>query len=228
MHIFVHDTGIGISRDSIARIFAAYEQAESSTSRQYGGTGLGLSIALKLARLMQGQIRCRSRLGHGTTFHCKVLLPVVFPDVSGANSVKAAEPDLSQLKRLRILVAEDDEINQMLMVENLRNVVHEVVVAENGIIAVESARAGKFDLIFMDQLMPEMGGLEATAKIRQNEARMGEARIPIIALSGNAMPEDVADALAAAKTGGRVERFVRLLRPAGRRRILRQPVVNGP
>lgn len=197
VHIFVHDTGIGISSDSIARIFAAYEQAESSTTRQYGGTGLGLSIALKLARLMQGQIRCRSRLGHGTTFHCKVLLPVVLPDVSGANSVKAAEPDLSQLKRLRILVAEDDEINQMLMVENLRNVVHEVVVAENGIIAVESARAGKFDLIFMDQLMPEMGGLEATAKIRQNEARMGEARIPIIALSGNAMPEDVADALAA-------------------------------
>lgn len=197
VHIFVHDTGIGISRDSIARIFAAYEQAESSTTRQYGGTGLGLSIALKLARLMQGQIRCRSRLGHGTTFHCKVLLPAVSIEASGANSAKAAEPDLSQLNRLRILVAEDDEINQMLMVENLRNVVSEVVVAENGQIAIESVRAGKFDLVFMDQLMPEMGGLEATAQIRQYEARTGTPRIPIIALSGNAMPEDVADALAA-------------------------------
>lgn len=197
VHIFVHDTGIGISRDSIARIFAAYEQAESSTTRQYGGTGLGLSIALKLARLMQGQIRCRSRLGQGTTFHCTVLLPAVLAETLGTEVVKSPETDLSQLKRLRILVAEDDEINQMLMVENLRNVVHEVVVADNGNIAVEKVRAEKFDLIFMDQLMPEMGGLEATAQIRQHEALTGSTRIPIIALSGNAMPEDVADALAA-------------------------------
>ena len=198
VHIFVHDTGIGISRESITRIFAAYEQAESSTTRQYGGTGLGLSIALKLARLMQGQIRCRSRLGHGTTFHCTIVLPAVSPHTAQNHDLRATEPDLSALKGLRILVAEDDEINQMLMVENLRHVVHEVEVADNGQIAVKLACAKKFDLIFMDQMMPELGGLEATAEIRRHEISEGQGgHIPIIALSGNAMPEDVAAAIAA-------------------------------
>lgn len=198
LHIFVHDTGIGISRESITRIFAAYEQAESSTTRQYGGTGLGLSIALRLARLMQGQIRCRSRLGHGTTFHCRLVLPAVSRNESAAGLAVAAPADLSSLKRLRILVAEDDEINQMLMQENLRHIVDEVAVADNGKIAVELARTGKYDLIFMDQLMPELDGLGATAEIRRSEAEQGQGRrIPIIALSGNAMPEDVAAAIAA-------------------------------
>ncbi len=198
MHIFVHDTGIGISHDSIVRIFAAYEQAEFSTSRRYGGTGLGLSIALRLAHLMQGQIRCRSRLGHGTTFFCRLVLPVVSAEGAALAVAQAAQVDFSALRRLRVLVAEDDEINQMLMVENLRDVVSEVVVAANGRIAVEQAHAGNFDMIFMDQLMPELGGLDATAEIRRGEAEQGKAvHVPIVALSGNAMPEDVAAAIAA-------------------------------
>jgi CheY-like chemotaxis protein len=192
VNFFVHDTGIGISRESISRIFSAYEQAEVSTTRQYGGTGLGLNIALKLAGLMQGGIRCRSRIGRGTTFYCRIFLPEAQEETPEPEKpVETIVP--AALRQLRILVAEDNEINQMLMVENLKPLVAEVVVAENGKEAFELASTGKFDLIFMDIIMPEMNGLDATGAIRQAEAHStgGRRRTPIVALSGNAMAEDI-------------------------------------
>lgn len=192
VHIFVHDTGIGISPENISRLFEAYEQAESSTTRKYGGTGLGLNITLKLTTLMGGTVRCRSRVGRGTTFCCTLRLPVSVASVSTEKVVQVT--NAVDLSKLRILVAEDNEINQILMTENLSAVVAEVVIAENGSEAVERAAKGKWDLIFMDMIMPELDGLEATRTIRQFEKTHNLPRVPIVALSGNAMTEDVAAA----------------------------------
>ncbi|MFO1526129.1 MAG: ATP-binding protein [Turneriella sp.] len=198
LHVFVHDTGIGISRENIARIFAAYEQAEDSTTRRFGGTGLGLSIALRLSDVMQGAIRCRSKIGQGTTFHCRLHLPEVTSPRSEQTAAVAVVHDTSLLAGLSILVAEDEEINRMLMVENLRSVVKSVSVAEDGRAALELAQNNHYDLIFMDILMPEMNGLDAVRELRRFEAAQPQARrVPVIALSGNAMPEDVAAAHAA-------------------------------
>ncbi|HRP69677.1 MAG TPA: ATP-binding protein, partial [Turneriella sp.] len=133
VHFFVHDSGIGISKEGLSRIFAAYEQAEASTTRKYGGTGLGLNIALRLARLMQGSVRCRSRIGKGTSFYCRVHLPQVMAATQAAFVVQDDSADmLARISGMRVLVAEDNEINQMLMVENLKPIVKEVVVVSNG------------------------------------------------------------------------------------------------
>jgi len=196
LRINIHDTGIGISRENIARIFNAYEQAEASTTRHYGGTGLGLSIVSRLVRLMHGTIRCHSRVGHGTSFMCRILLPEAkTPTIAAPPVEMRALP--GHLMKLKVLVAEDNEINQILMVENLKQNVRELVIAKNGIEAVEMATAQHFDLIFMDIVMPELDGLEATRRIRAAEATTGTARTPIVALSGNAMTEDIAAAIAA-------------------------------
>ncbi|MBN8219386.1 MAG: response regulator [Spirochaetes bacterium] len=197
VNFFVHDTGIGISKESISRIFAAYEQAEVSTTRRYGGTGLGLNIALRLARLMQGAIRCRSRIGHGTTFYCRLYLPIAAEEPRATEVPAQTFTPVAHLAKLRVLVAEDNEINQLLMVENLKPVVAEVVVAENGKEAFELASGSRFDLIFMDIIMPEMNGLDATGAIRQAEAHGNRRRTPIVALSGNAMAEDIEASMAA-------------------------------
>lgn len=191
VNIFVHDTGIGISKENISRIFAAYEQAEASTTRQYGGTGLGLNIALKLARLMHGTVRCRSRVGRGTTFFCRLHLPVVAEKPEPVRSEPEKTAMAENLSGLRVLVAEDNEINQMLMTENLKNTVIAVGIAENGKEALAMAAAEPWDLIFMDMVMPEMDGLEATRAIRLQEILNGRQRVPIVALSGNAMAEDI-------------------------------------
>lgn len=196
VRLYVHDTGIGITRENLARIFAAYEQADHSTSRLYGGTGLGLSIALRLAALMQGSLRCRSVFGQGTTFLCTLRLPAVA--VGLAPLTPETQPGIpAYLGHLKILVAEDNEINQMLMIENLKPIVGRIDVAENGAQAIEKSAAEAYDLIFMDILMPEVDGLIATRQIRLSEREKGSKRVPIIALSGNAMAEDVEAALAA-------------------------------
>ncbi len=196
VRLYVHDTGIGISRENLARIFAAYEQAEQSTTRLYGGTGLGLSIALRLAALMQGSLKCRSVPGQGTTFLCTLRLPAAI--AASETRIAEAQPGIpAYLARLKILVAEDNEINQMLMIENLQSIVGRVDVAENGAQAIEKAAREHYDLIFMDILMPDVDGLAATRQIRQRENDNGSARVPIIALSGNAMADDVEAALGA-------------------------------
>jgi hypothetical protein len=172
VRLYVHDTGIGISREHIRRIFAAYEQAEKSTTRLYGGTGLGLSIALRLSALMQGALKCRSQPGRGTTFLCTLLLPEAV--ASAALHVTENTPGIPEhLARLRILVAEDNEINQMLMIENLQTIVARVDIAENGTQAIEKSANDSYDLIFMDIQMPEVDGLEAARQIRIREANAG-------------------------------------------------------
>jgi signal transduction histidine kinase/ActR/RegA family two-component response regulator len=195
----VADTGIGIPKDRQESIFDAFSQADSSTTRNFGGTGLGLTICSRLVKMMGGAIGVESEPGRGSEFYFTIDVGVVSaPSVPAARVPSAPAPPVSSA--LRILLAEDNLVNQMVAAGILENRGHAVTVANNGIEAVSFFRSGKFDLILMDAQMPEMDGFEATAAIRDQEKRTGE-RIPIVALTAHAMAGDRERCLAAGMDG---------------------------
>ncbi len=180
----VTDTGIGIAPEAQARIFEAFAQADGSTTRRYGGTGLGLAICRQLAELMGGELTVDSRPGEGSAFHVDVPL-----EVTEAPAALPRSPHpLPHFINTRVLVAEDHPINQKLSQLMLENLGVEVVLASNGKEALVRAQQEPLDLILMDCQMPEWDGLQATRAIRAWEAEAGRARLPIIALTANAMP----------------------------------------
>ena len=192
--IAVQDTGIGISPERQGSIFEEFVQADHSITRRYGGTGLGLAISNRLAVLMGGRIILESRAGRGTKV--TLLLPAQaaerLADVSGA-SVGAAPRALE--RPARVLLAEDHEVNQLLVRAMLAHGGHTVVLAADGAAAVDAVRrsivnATPFDMAFMDMQMPVMDGLAATRAIRTLE-RAGERRLPIVALTANAFASDL-------------------------------------
>jgi PAS domain S-box-containing protein len=197
----VRDSGIGIPAEKLESIFHEFEQVDSSTTRQYGGTGLGLAITSQLIALMHGRIWAESELGIGSTFHFEfeVRLPEGMDDLSGpATTVGPAEPratianrrrSMSQSRRLRILLAEDNRVNQKLAVGLLERMGHRVTVVESGPAAVDASGQEVYDLILMDVQMPEMDGLAATRLIRQAE-KSGDRHVPIIAMTAHAMSGD--------------------------------------
>ena len=180
----IRDSGIGISEEGRARLFTRFNQADSSTTRKFGGTGLGLAICKQLVELMGGEIGVDSEPGRGSTFHftirCKLgEQPAV---------VETADPDGSIAlanRKLRILVAEDNSVNQLFIKMLLGKSGHFVDVVGDGAEAVEAVKKVSYDLILMDIQMPEMDGPTATKVIRQLDRSV--ARIPIIALTANAM-----------------------------------------
>lgn len=170
-HIQIHvkDTGIGISAKSITKLFSPFTQADSSTTRKFGGTGLGLTISKELSKLMQGDINIQSVEGEGTTFTFDLNLltsaqkPKEITDFSKViNQVTSSENDISTLK---VLVAEDNRVNQKLIRIVLKKLGIEAVVVENGLLAVEAVQQQKFDVILMDCQMPVLDGYEATQRI---------------------------------------------------------------
>ena len=193
----VGDTGIGIPPEKQAMIFDAFRQADGSTSRRYGGTGLGLTISARLVELMGGSIGIQSRVGEGSRFHFTVRMAPAAGEAAATpqdtpglgNLARAVTSDHSAEPRLRILLAEDNLVNQKLTSALLKRRGHEVVVAENGHEAVAAAGRESFDLMLMDVQMPEMDGFEATAAIRRMEAATGR-RTPIVALTAHAMKGD--------------------------------------
>ena len=204
----VTDTGPGIGPEGLARLFQSFSQVDASTTRRHGGTGLGLAISGRLARLMGGDIGVRSTPGAGSTFWFTVRLGtaaaeqcVDVPEAAAPAPVATVGP--ASVAGLRVLVAEDNEVNQMVVGEMLRRlgVAHDVV--NDGRAAVAAVAGGRYDLVLMDCQMPELDGFGATAAIRAAEAARGGGggggggRLPIIALTANAITGDRERCLAA-------------------------------
>ncbi|MBT7585235.1 MAG: response regulator [Gemmatimonadetes bacterium] len=188
LHVAVQDTGIGLDSEQQQRIFAAFSQADTSTTRRYGGSGLGLAVSSRLVDLMGGEIWVESTPSEGSTFHFTIHLALG----SGqpvADSLPAEDETSQGRPPRRILLAEDNPLNEKVAVGMLREAGHQLVIARNGRETVEKFAAGDFDVVLMDVQMPGMDGFAATTAIREREAREG-GHVPIIALTANAMKGD--------------------------------------
>ncbi|TVQ56055.1 MAG: response regulator [Rhodobacteraceae bacterium] len=190
--ISVSDTGLGMSQDTIGRIFESYRQADSRTAAEFGGTGLGLAISKQLAAMMGGRLWVESALGEGSTFFFE----------STFEASAAEQPELAALQREeenaaarasltarapRILAAEDTTANQRVLELLLTPLNVEVVIARDGREAIERFQEGRFDLVLMDSRMPRLGGIEATQEIRRMERAAGRSPTPIIALTAETL-----------------------------------------
>jgi PAS domain S-box-containing protein len=202
----VSDTGVGIPADRIGRLFQSFCQADSSTTRRYGGTGLGLAICKRLVELMGGRIGVESRPGKGSTFWFMVPLPVVAGAASRADSAAPTQPlqkpTVNLLQGRRVLLAEDNHVNQVFVRELCREFGIECRIAANGAEAVQAVESERFDLVLMDCQMPTMDGFEATRRIRSLEDRGKLAgHLPVVALTANAIQGDRDRCLAAGMDG---------------------------
>jgi signal transduction histidine kinase/DNA-binding response OmpR family regulator len=199
----VTDTGIGIPPDRIDQLFGEFFQADASITRRFGGSGLGLAISKRLIEQMGGTIIVESHSGRGSSFRVTLRLPITEAGhetvENHVNVVAAFEERLRQLGRsLRILFAEDNPTNQFVAMQLLRGFDVQLDVVGDGLEAVHGASCFLYDVICMDMRMPEMDGLAATRAIRALRGHL--ATVPIIALTANAFPEDVAECFAAGMT----------------------------
>jgi PAS domain S-box-containing protein len=196
VRISVRDTGMGIPDDVRDQLFTPFSQADSSTSRRFGGSGLGLAISKRIVKLMGGEIGFESAPGTGSTFWLNVSLPRAEPpeDWSAAGE-GLAEGTLLPPQGSRILIAEDNPVNQLVVLEQLKSLGFEATAVSNGLEALAALEETVYDLVLMDCQMPELDGYEATRRMRERSG--GRWHIPVIALTAHAMRGDREKCLAA-------------------------------
>jgi signal transduction histidine kinase/CheY-like chemotaxis protein len=196
LEVRVADTGIGIPVEQHAAVFNEFVQAEDSTAHRFGGTGLGLAISKNLAVMMGGDLTFESAVGKGTVF--KLVLPIVAASAPSSGQEAASDDTVASSSSMRVLLAEDHDVNQELMQAMLTHLGHQVKIVADGAKAVDAVisahSAGRqFDIVLMDMQMPVMDGLAATRMIRSHG--FDPAVLPILALTANAYPDDVAACL---------------------------------
>ncbi|MBS3964592.1 MAG: response regulator [Methylomonas sp.] len=194
LQIEISDTGIGINPDDHAQLFTAFSQADGSTSRKYGGTGLGLTICRQLAELMSGTLEARTDVNQGASFVLQLPLAAstaetdnvfILPNLSEKTLAATVTPG-----SIRVLLAEDNPVNQALLQAQLRTLGYRVLLANDGREAVALFGRQPFDIILMDCMMPEYDGYAATAEIRALETARQTARVPILAVTANAQSDE--------------------------------------
>ena len=192
VRVTVRDTGIGFRPEMKEQLFGRFHQADGSITRRFGGTGLGMTISRELTQLMGGVLDAEGREGEGASFWFDLPLVPAEAALEAEDGAGAEAPD----RPLRVLLADDHPTNRKvieLMLEDLA----EVVSVENGAEALMTLGTGVFDIVLMDMQMPVMDGLEATRRIRETQAAAGQAPVPLIMLTANALPEHVAASHAA-------------------------------
>ncbi|MEL7587685.1 MAG: response regulator [Prolixibacteraceae bacterium] len=189
LHFQVEDSGIGISPENQQKLFKSFSQADTSTTRNFGGTGLGLAISKRLVQMMDGDIGVISSEGEGSVFWFTILLHVASTEIMAKEEFKGD----TDHKPLKILLVEDNVINQKVSMLNIRKLGHQVQLAVNGIEAVKVFSDGNsFDIILMDVHMPGMDGLQATREIRRIEEERGVKHpVPVIAMTATIYEEDI-------------------------------------
>lgn len=186
----VQDTGIGISPQNQSKLFKSFSQADTSTARKFGGTGLGLAISKNLVQLMNGNIGIVSEEGKGSTFYFDAEFGFTAQELIETESGECEE-SFRHHKKLKILLAEDNIINQKVAILNLEKLGHTLTIADNGFKAVEKFISESPDVVFMDVHMPEMDGIEATGKIRQwEQTNHVPVRVPIVAMTANTLENE--------------------------------------
>jgi len=215
--IEVRDTGIGMSPEQVARVFEDFVQADGTVTRRFGGTGLGMSIVQRLVDLMNGQIAVESTPGRGTTIRIELPLPEAGPETVEADRpadagagpqtdpgarAAAAVPEgpvtvQQGLSSLRVLAADDNGTNRLILNAMLSSLGIEVTMTEDGRRALDAWRPGEFDCLLLDISMPEMDGLTLLAEIRSREKAAGLPRTPAVAITANAMAHQVEEYLSA-------------------------------
>jgi len=191
VYVSVSDTGIGMSEETIARLFNSFMQADGSTTRQFGGTGLGLAITRKLARMMGGDVSVASRPGHGSTFTLTIEAPVgkaAAPPVPASQAPEDAASSISPGRAVRVLLVDDNATNRQVVKLFLGRLHVEITEAENGQLALDRLAEKTFDIVLLDVHMPVMDGCETIRRIRASSAPW--RTVPVIALTADAMEGD--------------------------------------
>ena len=190
MYIAIKDTGVGISQEKLEKIFEAFSQEDTSTTRKYGGTGLGLAISSKLIWMMGGKLQVRSVLGEGSEFYFEIPVVECKDEECYKEKISQNEEMSDIVFKGHLLVVEDNKTNQMLMGMILDDLGITFDIANDGVEAIEHFRSDTYDMIMMDENMPNMNGVEATKQIRDMEEKSSLKQTPIVAVTANAMLSD--------------------------------------